>query len=514
MYKSVFQYKDISKNIRKRYIFALSVIVFALIFSQIVIQYQIYAEKNQSRIVNISGRQRMLSQRISKDVYGIYLSKDKKTKDFYLNELKLSVNMWKKSNNDLKVGNPQEGLPGNNSSKIMELFSEIQINHEEMLNAAYAIIAMVESENYSNGLLRDKIKIIESNEGQFLEGMNNIVFQYDLESKEKIKLIRNTELFLLFLTLIVILLEALFIFIPAEKSLSKAFKEIMASGENLMKLFQTAPVALFLIDEKNSHVLLMNKQAEEFAHINNIDNKSVKFENVIKGQADNYDKILEKIKINEKIEDLEVIFHVNESEKIVVLISSVKIYFNKKASILIGLSDITEQKQEEEVLRTIAITDKLTGLYNRYFFEIRIIQEIERSDCYNDPISLIIFDLDKFKRVNDTWGHPVGDEIIKQTAIITSRMIRKSDLMIRLGGEEFAVLMTHTTINDAMVVAEKLCEALDKNTHPVVGKYTCSFGVGERLKGESFESWYKRVDKALYDAKNKGRNCVISSNDQ
>lgn len=123
---------------------------------------------------------------------------------------------------------------------------------------------------------------------------------------------------------------------------------------------------------------------------------------------------------------------------------------------------------------------------------------------------MIIFDLDYFKRINDTWGHPIGDEVLKQTAEITSSLIRKTDIIFRVGGEEFVILLPKTNISGAQEVAEKLRDTLDRSKHPIVGKFTASFGVGERLGYESFESWYKNVDRALYNAKNEGRNRVVS----
>jgi diguanylate cyclase (GGDEF)-like protein/hemerythrin-like metal-binding protein len=177
-------------------------------------------------------------------------------------------------------------------------------------------------------------------------------------------------------------------------------------------------------------------------------------------------------------------------------------------------NEIVNRKKTEEVLKKIAITDQLTGLNNRHFFDERLLIEMNRSDRYNRPLSMIIFDLDHFKRINDTWGHPIGDEVLKQTAEITSSLIRNTDLVFRFGGEEFVILLPETTLSNAQIVAEKLRDALDKNMHPFVGKYTASFGVGERLKDESFKTWYQKVDNALYSAKNDGRNSVATSLEQ
>ena len=170
---------------------------------------------------------------------------------------------------------------------------------------------------------------------------------------------------------------------------------------------------------------------------------------------------------------------------------------------------IEELQKANALLQTLATMDELTGVYNRNFFDRKTGDEMERADRYNEPLSLIVFDLDCFKHVNDTWGHPVGDEVLKQVAAVAGQIIRNSDMLNRLGGEEFAVLMPKTTLCGALTVAEKLRKALADNLHPSVGQVTASFGVAERKRSESFKSWYKRADAALYRAKNSGRNCVV-----
>ena len=162
-------------------------------------------------------------------------------------------------------------------------------------------------------------------------------------------------------------------------------------------------------------------------------------------------------------------------------------------------------------LQLQATTDELTGLYNRYFLDQVLDELLDRADRYNETISLVIFDLDRFKKVNDTWGHPVGDEVLKYTTKLAKKHLRRADILIRLGGEEFALLMPQTNLNDAIQAAEKLRQALETAPHPTAGCTTASFGVAERLRAESFKRWYKRADQAMYIAKESGRNRVMPS---
>lgn len=176
-----------------------------------------------------------------------------------------------------------------------------------------------------------------------------------------------------------------------------------------------------------------------------------------------------------------------------------------------GVTRDVSYRKKAEALQYIGNHDQLTGLYNRHFFETIILEEMKRSDRYSDPISLIMFDIDHFKFVNDTWGHPVGDELLKLIARVTLGVIRSSDIFVRFGGEEFLVLMTETECEGAVNAAEKIRQAIEKINHPVTGKQTVSLGVAERNPSESFMDWYKRVDKAMYAAKRLGRNRVVKS---
>lgn len=120
-------------------------------------------------------------------------------------------------------------------------------------------------------------------------------------------------------------------------------------------------------------------------------------------------------------------------------------------------------------------------------------------------------DIDHFKKVNDTWGHSTGDDLLRQIAGIAAKKLRDTDILIRYGGEEFLIVTPQTSNEGARVVAEKIRSAIEEFHHPVAGTKTASFGVSERMSGESFDHWYHRVDEALYLAKNEGRNRVIVS---
>lgn len=174
------------------------------------------------------------------------------------------------------------------------------------------------------------------------------------------------------------------------------------------------------------------------------------------------------------------------------------------------LIELTSQlKEANDKLENMASMDHLTGLYNRAYFDKKIVQEMERADLTNEPLSMFIYDIDRFKRINDEFGHPIGDEVLVLYSSIFKKYIRREEFACRMGGEEFALVMPNTSLQDAERIAERIRKAFDDVSHPVAGKVTASFGVAQRLYGEDFLKWYRRIDKALYIAKDKGRNQVV-----
>lgn len=167
-----------------------------------------------------------------------------------------------------------------------------------------------------------------------------------------------------------------------------------------------------------------------------------------------------------------------------------------------------EMKKKNNLLSLDVVKDKLTGIYNRNYLDSRIIEEVERVIRYGGSLSMIYFDLDHFKTVNDTYGHRQGDAVLKEVTRVVAGELRTSDIFARWGGEEFAILLPDTNLSGAKVVAEKLRIELENVLHPVVGRVTASFGVAEYFVDEYIGSWFNRADKELYFSKMNGRNRV------
>ncbi len=161
-----------------------------------------------------------------------------------------------------------------------------------------------------------------------------------------------------------------------------------------------------------------------------------------------------------------------------------------------------------EVLEQLASTDRLTKAWNRRRFEEAVDGEIHRFHRYGHPISLMLLDIDHFKRVNDNYGHQEGDRVLKQVAECIFATIRKSDSLTRWGGEEFIILMPNTGLSYAGKLAERIRAHIAAQSFANIGSVTVSIGVAALQPDSSYEDWLDRADRAMYTAKSGGRNRV------
>jgi two-component system, cell cycle response regulator len=167
-----------------------------------------------------------------------------------------------------------------------------------------------------------------------------------------------------------------------------------------------------------------------------------------------------------------------------------------------------ELQKINEALEKLSITDKLTNLYNRIKLDESIDILVERANRYNEIFGIILIDIDYFKKVNDTYGHQVGDQVLIEFATILQESVRKSDIVGRWGGEEFIIICPENSLENILILAEKIRKRVDTFSFSAEKHKTASFGIATYKKQEKSETMIDRADQALYIAKRNGRNQI------
>jgi len=177
---------------------------------------------------------------------------------------------------------------------------------------------------------------------------------------------------------------------------------------------------------------------------------------------------------------------------------------------LLSFNDITKLESEKANITKQAEYDTLTKIYNRVKFNEVLNDVIYRSNRYDYKFSIILLDIDHFKAINDSYGHPIGDSVLIELSRLINMDLESNDTFARWGGEEFVIITEVTESRKGSILALKLQRAISEYNFKEVGRVTCSFGVTEFKIGDTQALLFDRVDKALYEAKDNGRNQVVT----
>jgi diguanylate cyclase (GGDEF) domain len=487
----------IGKILRKRYITALSIIGVLLFLSQLVVQFTIQQDTGYSTVINIAGKQRMLSQRIAKCVFGINQAKNLTEKTQYLKELQDSVSLWEVSYNELLYGDSSLGLPGDNSPTIMTLYSKINPYYQKIITASKEIII----KGGSDSDITDEIGVIKDNEQSFLKLMDTIVFQYNTEANNNIFIIRTTEIFLMLITFIVLALEVRFIFIPAEQSINRAFNKISENNENIRKLFDITPAALFLIRLPDLKVLQMNELAEQFTRHsikNNEDFLLKYFEENLENESD----LIRKMTKGEPFTLEEAVL--KDSIK-VVLVSASNICYENTPAIILSMMDISRQKNAELILKKYATIDELTGLLNRRSGKIILDNAVERAKTEMLNLAISFCDIDGLKNVNDTFGHEEGDWYIISIAEAIKANLREDDFAFRYGGDEIIIILNNCDDEKSRTIINRINNTIERKRSEFEKPYNMSVSIGTvhlySKENTTADDLIAKADNLMYEEK-------------
>ncbi|HEX2871944.1 MAG TPA: diguanylate cyclase [Polyangiaceae bacterium] len=299
--------------------------------------------------------------------------------------------------------------------------------------------------------------------------------------------------------------------------LTRVEQALRRSGENLRIVLGAAPVALVLTRLRDQHVVLANERCAALFE--------VPLAEVVGQRTRDYyvtpeerDQIIGTVIEKGQVDAVLVRLKKRSGKEFWAELSARIVELDGQRCSLVGIFDVTAQKDLEEQLRALATCDSLTGAANRRHFVEQAQRERERSLRSGTPLSLCLFDADHFKSINDHYGHVAGDHVLTAMAQAATAALRTTDLLGRLGGEEFAMLLPDTDLAGAMVVAERVRAGVAKSEvqstevreggAPSAIRVTISIGVAELRGDETFEAMLKRADRALYAAKDLGRDRV------
>ena len=258
-------------KLRRLYIIALSAIALSVFVSQIFVRNYLDDQQSDSTVINVAGRQRMLSQRITKEVLLISTESDITTKLSLKNKLKETINLWETSHNGLQKGNDSLNLPGENSEAILVMYKSINPYHQNILKATKSLIKTVEKNPATTGIsLSENIDIVKKNESPFLKLMDKIVNQYNVEANAKVDRLRNLELILVIITLTILLGEFIFIFWPSAKFVKTTIKRLLKSETQALKIAHDADI----LREKNEN------SVKELRKLNDVMDRTLLFARV------------------------------------------------------------------------------------------------------------------------------------------------------------------------------------------------------------------------------------------
>jgi diguanylate cyclase (GGDEF)-like protein/PAS domain S-box-containing protein len=463
-----------SNQMRRRYSVALSLLAFMTIASQIVIQVLIADRVHDSHIVNIAGRQRMLSQTIAKTSAFLVRSESLDEESHLRGQLDQSLGQWERAHRGLLQGDPEWGLPGNNSNAVMALFAHVELPYAAIVSAAKLMrVSSVQSEEF-----KKSVDSIQQHQSSFLKAMEDIVLLYDREAREKLAFARWLEFGFMGITLVVLMLEAAFIFAPATRRMEHDMQQLANREEDLESLFAVSPTAILLVDSHKLSILHANQKAAALIGLPNSEIIKGTLHDHLDDQYDANRRFLEKLTHRGALNDFEVVRFDGRRSVFETLVSIRPIVFSNRPALVIGITSAAELKKAQETLEFFASFDEVSRLMNRHVGLLMLEKSMERSKRNGEVVTVCFADLAGLMSVNDRYGRAEGDWLIHTLARVLTELIEPDDIAIRLGGDEF-LLVLHNCSPDAgdflMVCAdERLAEIEAREKKPF--QLSISFG--------------------------------------
>ncbi len=297
-----------------------------------------------------------------------------------------------------------------------------------------------------------------------------------------------------------------------EKEEPRSTSAILRSETSLRRVLDSSPFPIIVSSQDDDTILYVNRLASVQFGYSRAELRGHKTPEFFVNPADRK-HVMDALAKSGVVDDFEALLKDATGRQFYALVSATPVDYEGRLAHFLSFTDITRHKEIETELLVLATTDSLTGVLNRRALYEQGEREVMRARRYDIPLSVLMLDIDHFKRINDTWGHLVGDRVLRQMAQVMKATLRETDLVGRIGGEEFVAILPETTLEGATDTSERVRKAIEAqpiatDEGPVA--YTASIGVTEfRESDPSLEEALKRADEALYKAKSSGRNRVI-----
>jgi len=327
-------------------------------------------------------------------------------------------------------------------------------------------------------------------EGEIAEIFVNSTFKYLLESVYKNEYYMNISLEYYDQNTVLILLHNITDITLSKQKILQYSNESILLNNTLQKILDSQNALLFVTN--NEEITYTNEQFLEYFSIKKvteIKRKNLQLYKYFDNNLESYDALFEQVNSKEE-------YIVINSDTFILQASMIE-----STHKLFTLTNVTKLSNEIQM-------DALTGVYKKPYFNIRLEKVIRDKE----EAILVVVDIDNFKVINDTFGHQVGDDVLKEFASLVQNNIRSEDLFARWGGEEFLLLLQHTTLENALKKIESIRTHIEKHTFKHIGNMTSSFGVAYKEESDDIHSLLQRADKALYESKHNGKNRVEFKN--
>ena len=513
--------KNCESKLTRLYLLALTVVAITVVSGQVLIQTSLSTSQKDAQRVNIAGRQRMLSVLVVKLAYE---RNERSMNQSEMHEIedrmRVAIEKMRKSQFGLIHGDSMLHLHATTDPSELQSFRVVSDPLEQLIVAGNRSLETEPGSETNSTNLRQ----LRLSQEKFLPLMNDLVFRIGHNANQRIVRAKRLEYIVLAITLLVLVLEAVFVFRPTVAEIRRTISLLRESQATLTEseqrhrdLVKYSAGAIICIDSESGRISDINPSGasqlnhpaenligKRFTYFLDSESTEVFGDHVSAlGQEEST-----QCRLSLRVENL------GPREWLARLT-----YYRRHdgdSSILMTMHDITDQAERERKLVEKTQRDALTGLLNRGEFDRRIEEMSQLHESQGIPFTLAMIDIDHFKGINDQFGHQGGDAILKSVAQIVESACRSADVVARYGGEEIAVLFPSLGVRDAMSIAERIRKTLEHSEIEVnqdekleTAKATISVGLaGAPAHANRVEKLIQIADAALYRAKQSGRNIV------